>query len=99
IVVAVEAQVWRNVRRARPGQRITHLDAAAGAAGCKIAVSLQRAKAVGVRVFMLPQREDSRRRFEQDGPPAIAAGEAAADQPSVADRIAGASAGSPHDRT
>src|SRR5262249_19638823 len=83
----------RNVRCARPGQRITHLDAAAGAAGCKIALSLQRAKAVGVRVFMLPQRKDSRRRFEQDSPPAIAAGEAAGDQPAMADKIAGGPAG------
>src|SRR5262249_59351150 len=78
---------------ARPGQRIARLDAAAAAAGCKIALSLQRAKAVGVRVFMLPQREDWRRRFEQDGPPAIGAGEAAADQPAMADKIAGGGAG------
>src|SRR6266446_5013425 len=68
-------------------------EAAAGAAGCKIALSLQRAKAVGVRVFMLPQRKDSRRRFEQDGPPAIAAGEAAGDQPAMADKTAGGRAG------
>ena len=42
---------------------------------------------------MLPQRKDSRRRFEQDSPPAIAAGEAAGDQPAMADKIAGSRAG------
>src|SRR5882762_7767376 len=52
IIVAVEPGIGRELHGARPGERIAHLDAAAGPAGHEIAVALQGAEAVGVAVFM-----------------------------------------------
>src|SRR5262249_21310154 len=82
--VGGEADITRKLCPRRPGERISHLGAGAGAAGGKVVVSLLGAEAVGVGAVPLPDGKDGGRRLDLEPLHPVHPGEPARGDPAVA---------------